>query len=228
MGPQLYRCGNAQLRSHQSYRATRFNGAATLSLRKSFFGVVDPSFQVGLQCGRNFIVAEMSDPHHEQAHPAYASMGPQLYRCGNADARDIIKKYYLLQWGRNFIVAETSTQAGGTGTSSRFNGAATLSLRKLMPTGINWTDETWLQWGRNFIVAETAASKFKDYAITKLQWGRNFIVAETCLVDVHIEYAANASMGPQLYRYGNKTPMDRGTYGLMWLQWGRNFIVAEI
>ena len=180
-------------------------------------------------------------------------MGPQLYRCGNPSLASSIRpsrsgfnvaatlslrkcqirtmnKHIrpTLQWGRNFIVAETSTQAGGTGTSSRFNGAATLSLRKLMPTGINWTDETWLQWGRNFIVAETAASKFKDYVITKLQWGRNFIVAETCLVDVHIEYAANASMGPQLYRYGNKTPMDRGTYGLMWLQWGRNFIVAEI
>ena len=61
----------------------------------------------------------------------------------------------------------------------RFNGAATLSLRKSTP----WHDRNEvqfeLQWGRNFIVAEILTTS--DIVLVKdggLQWGRNFIVAE--------------------------------------------------
>ena len=39
-------------------------------------------------------------------------MGPQLYRCGNAEKVDKrLLSLYLLQWGRNFIVAETGLHA---------------------------------------------------------------------------------------------------------------------
>ena len=61
-----------------------------------------------------------------------ASMGPQLYRCGN----------------------EPTLTRRSNGVKS-FNGAATLSLRKCRAdyrrrvSGLSW-----LQWGRNFIVAE--------------------------------------------------------------------------
>ena len=59
-------------------------------------------------------------------------MGPQLYRCGNGNARSPVSdSRALLQWGRNFIVAETVTDSSGDGI------------------------EGVLQWGRNFIVAET-------------------------------------------------------------------------
>ena len=35
-------------------------------------------------------------------------MGPQLYRCGNVvDFLGVVRPQKLLQWGRNFIVAET-------------------------------------------------------------------------------------------------------------------------
>ena len=37
-------------------------------------------------------------------------MGPQLYRCGNLEIIETSKSLdVVLQWGRNFIVAETST-----------------------------------------------------------------------------------------------------------------------
>ena len=40
--------------------------------------------------------------------PHDASMGPQLYRCGNdSSVGSVIGLYSALQWGRNFIVAET-------------------------------------------------------------------------------------------------------------------------
>ena len=83
-------------------------------------------------------------------------MGPQLYRCGNVKGNDTqttrsicfngaatlsLRKHLphrtnqhtacSLQWGRNFIVAET------------WNIAV-----KYLPFAV-------LQWGRNFIVAET-------------------------------------------------------------------------
>ena len=65
-------------------------------------------------------------------------MGPQLYRCGNHwHSRYDPGVSPVLQWGRNFIVAETRAYGidaqAGTGT---------------------------LQWGRNFIVAETLKVSF--------------------------------------------------------------------
>ena len=64
----------------------------------------------------------------------------------------------MLQWGRNFIVAETFIEFGAI---------------DLEPTS--------LQWGRNFIVAETWASTTSSCRLPPLQWGRNFIVAETSI-----------------------------------------------
>ena len=61
----------------------------------------------GLQWGCNFIVAEIIQGWTEREAEYRASMGPQLYRCGNQDR-----------------AAGTLAGPGG------FNGAATLSLRK--------------------------------------------------------------------------------------------------
>ena len=156
MGPQLYRCGNEPWRNYRIACTQRFNGAATLSLRKcldasvrfvkiwSFNGAATLSLRkferpmsvsasrMLLQWGRNFIVAEIQDL---------------------AGGRRLAKK---LQWGRNFIVAEmfryfvvcskqvlasmgpqlyrcgnSPPPRTATSTSPCFNGAATLSLRKL-------------------------------------------------------------------------------------------------
>ena len=82
-GPQLYRCGNQALHGQTEHCHHRFNGGATLSLRK--YDSLEPAAQVPirLQWGRNFIVAEMVN----------ATAYIHLFR-------------YALQWGRNFIVAE--------------------------------------------------------------------------------------------------------------------------
>ena len=59
-------------------------------------------------------------------------MGPQLYRCGNREYADNERlERDVLQWGRNFIVAEIDgTIASHVRNTVSFNGAATLSLRK--------------------------------------------------------------------------------------------------
>ena len=143
MGPQLYRFNGAatlslrtlSLRKRRLYLRpkallVRFNGAATLSLRK-----------------------HLGDG---QAPAGTASMGPRLYRCGNVeDGFSNVHRMRLLQWGRDFIVAETNG-IGRLGIhplsasmgprlyrcgneqieeytpppNPGFNGAATLSLRK--------------------------------------------------------------------------------------------------
>ena len=82
-------------------------------------------------------------------------MGPQLYSCGNTACANPLGSH-----------------------TTRFNGAAILSLRKLM-SHYSHTDKAMeLQWGRNFIVAEIRPHA-KLYRVQyMLQWGRNFIVAE--------------------------------------------------
>ena len=89
-----------------------------------------------------------------------------------------------------------------------------------------WKEQ--LQWGRNFIVAEMSTVKHYCGDLIKLQWGRNFIVAEIRQGVIVRRQIDIASMGPQLYRCGNKAKRDARRYPQIQLQWGRNFIVAEI
>ena len=180
------------------------NGAATLSLRKSAYS---RCFTASLR---------------------HASMGPQLYRCGNLrhlGAQRLLKA--TLQWGRNFIVAEIPRAPKAETGRQSFNGAATLSLRKscqrslagalhtelqwgrnfivaeMLFTGGNLEQVDKLQWGRNFIVAEISILYSSRCFALRLQWGRNFIVAEIAKLGIKRTPLTNASMGPQLYRCGN-------------------------
>ena len=110
MGPQLYRCGNSSLAEPPAATTRRFNGAATLSLRKcascSLYGIRHLSIaSMGPQlyrCGNE-------DGRAKKINAA--SMGPQLYRCGNVLLAHcmVYGTLVLLQWGRNFIVAEMRT-----------------------------------------------------------------------------------------------------------------------
>ena len=157
-----------------------------------------------------------------------ASMGPQLCSCGNPACWQCIRSAAtLLQWGRNFAVAETRAVHG-------------LSLRR--PA---------LQWGRNFAVAETLEQFGSSQSRCGLQWGRNFAVAETRSMPTshairaeasmgpqlcscgnrqnhHVRFVRHqiASMGPQLCSCGNMRQKKWELWGWM-LQWGRNFAVAE-
>ena len=136
MGPQLYRCGNGGTPCKSRALRSSFNGAATLSLRKLKYFSCAGAVSSLLQWGRNFIVAETGRWRWCSNRLLHASMGPQLYRCGNeAFAENSADYMNKLQWGRNFIVAETDSATSST----------PLMLSRL-------------QWGRNFIVAETCIS----------------------------------------------------------------------
>ena len=180
MGPQLYRCGNPRTTRTTTSTITCFNGAATLSLRKQTLSILHSLHSTGLQWGRNFIVAEIHSHAAGRLGADTASMGPQLYRCGNISAH-----------------SEPSGPPAG------FNGAATLSLRKSLMYISCIYNRFQLQWGRNFIVAEIppglapggrrrpasmgpqlyrcgnlSTSALGGRCLVSLQWGRNFIVAE--------------------------------------------------
>ena len=206
-----------------------YAGAATLSLRKFVGSALRLSRFIALQWGRNFIVAEISngDIVHIVGEALQwgrnfivaeikiveettkdmdaASMGPQLYRCGN---------HFLLINKINHLIASMGPQLYRCGNDrrglcskdqlGRFNGAATLSLRKCSNPISTLTPNNLLQWGRNFIVAEMIrGGRGISVGHDMLQWGRNFIVAE-----IRFER-----------RYRKEGDQ---------LQWGRNFIVAEM
>ena len=158
-----------------------------------------------LQWGRNFIVAEMCRHlpalvvcrlasmgpqlyrcgnlanQYVLVPPVVASMGPQLYRCGNVDfpwkKSDI---ELTLQWGRNFIVAEIRPATlNAVSPDGSFNGAATLSLRKSCQP----------------VCSCTACCRFNGAATSSLRKCR--------LLVEEVGHRVDASMGPQLYRCGN-------------------------
>ncbi len=107
MGPQLYRCGDMISTKGPRYFMSCFNGAATLSLRRRWSWTDSAPQRISFNGA-----ATLSLRRH----------GCSCEGCSASRA---------LQWGRNFIVAETAPY------TTRF------LLRFL------------LQWGRNFIVAET-------------------------------------------------------------------------
>ena len=232
---------------------TCFNGAATLSLRKLDQIVSAHLETITLQWGRNFIVAETGRLDLRGDQPDQASMGPQLYRCGNSGhtasgptsrrsfngaatlslrklTSFLIGSYGLvvLQWGRNFIVAETTQRPCWLRNRTRFNGAATLSLRKPAPVPDALPVLGTLQWDRNFIVAETLGRVPHPHHDHYASMGPQLYRCGNQADDMDgIPHGIGASMGPQLYRCGNLyTSGEIGTMDVG-LQWGRNFIVAE-
>ena len=166
MGPQLYRCGNREIRYIVvCCNGICFNGAATLSLRKCPRREHNNPWNARLQWGRNFIVAEITvflrtmtwmPCFNGAATLSLRKCQPVACRtclrtlCFNGAATLSLRKYdgrqlplqtknRMLQWGRNFIVAEIQPQPRKTqyGFTS-FNGAATLSLRKYRCGSTAW------------------------------------------------------------------------------------------
>ena len=221
-----------------------FNGAATLSLRRPVMELQAQTAAIKLQWGRNFIVAETRNVRCASSgrDDILASMGPQLYRCG-----DVLPH-----------------MGGKCRPGVRcFNGAATLSLRRrrqnayethLMQTRASMGPQLYRcgdayprSWNQELPTGIYGASmgpqlyrcgdaQMAHYRGLQaihlwLQWGRNFIVAETPKNGIRStrSLTGRASMGPQLYRCGDGH--SPGFWSLSWrpslLQWGRNFIVAE-
>ena len=159
-----------------------------------------------LQWGRNFIVAEIERCCDSNHYAPLASMGPQLYRCGNLIGGMIRSNRFVCFNGaatlslRKFSKSETSFTVG----INSFNGAATLSLRKFQ--------------GSKKVPSRTRNASMGPqlYRCGNLQLSKK---------SKHI--SRGASMGPQLYRCGNHCVCECVIRAKK-LQWGRNFIVAEI
>ena len=158
-----------------------FNGAATLSLRKYRFRELREPNTSMLQWGRNFIVAEIRLRSLAAAAPHTASMGPQLYRCGNvASLQDTLSDL------------------------QRFNGAATLSLRKCWIRSLDGT-----RWEASFNGAATLSLRKYDiaagrsYAPTSFNGAATLSLRKFGQTANQVRNLRYASMGPQLYRCGN-------------------------
>ena len=106
-------------------------------------------------------------------------MGPQFYRCGNAEQDALHTDDMAASMGPQLYRCGNRHATRGIGGSLQgFNGAATLSLRKLEQGHASIVRGGMLQWGRNFIVVETGLEDWITPKQAALQWGRNFIVAE--------------------------------------------------
>ena len=100
MGPQLDSCGKA-IRPHKSFICA--------------FASMGPQLDSCGKFGQFANVQRVQD----------ASMGPQLDSCGKLILLMLGIQIKQLQWGRNLIVAESTTASARWSGPSRFNGAAT-------------------------------------------------------------------------------------------------------
>ena len=135
-----------------------------------------------------------------------ASMGPQLYRCGNAAP--------VLPYGALHDLASMGPQLYRCGN---------------VPAGdtyyCQWRE---LQWGRNFIVAEISLWVAHRPPPHFASMGPQLYRCGNAIGPDKHSQGVHASMGPQLYRCGNILFDLYNSANSIKLQWGRNFIVAEI
>ena len=182
MGPQLYRCGNG------ISDAADYASLVKLQWGRNFIVAEicqSPIRYMGgktLQWGRNFIVAEICMmPGKYTCGYRRASMGPQLYRCGNCliSCLSINKSQPASMGPQLYRCGNQEPIPSSASSTSCFNGAATLSLRKQ------------LHGQRENLGHEHASMGPQLY-----RCGNGVIVVGALAGDV-------ASMGPQLYRCGN-------------------------
>ena len=251
MEPQPYRCGGTACNPGTGF-TVMLQWSRTFIVAESFLYGILVENASALQWGRNFIVAEIQGHTGYREQVEYASMGPQLYRCGNVPGElPHLGRTAVLQWGRNFIVAEMPADQHGGRVEHQLQRGRNFIVAEISYRTRVCVMELRLQWGRNFIVAEISYRTRVCVMELRLQWGRNFIVAEISYRTASFagprsfngaatlslrKYSylpapslplTGASMGPQLYRCGNATA-EEGITDVLELQWGRNFIVAEI
>ena len=133
MGPQLYRCGNpAGSPPWVIPREVMLQWGRNFIVAETTYTSPSAPSPNTLQWGRNFIVAETCFSNLGFEKNASASMGPQLYRCGNL----AFGASTVFEWLGFNGAATLSLRKRPWGrrrrprVSARFNGAATLSLRK--------------------------------------------------------------------------------------------------
>ena len=131
-----------------------FNGAAAFQLRK--FPPPPPLLQPkGRFNGAAAFQLRKCRAIREELGAKPASMGPQLFSCGNH---------------------RTSIQLSAA--RRRFNGAAAFQLRKSIHLIFPATIPKTLQWGRSFSAAEIKLWCLGKVSAQALQWGRSFSAAE--------------------------------------------------
>ena len=130
MGPRRYRRGNPHRRAERCLPTRCFNGAATLSSRKSDSTVIEWDASAKLQWGRDVIVAEISWGRRWRSQFGMLQWGRDVIVAEIADGSSECWWSTSLQWGRDVIVAEIRDGCRGVGDDRCFNGAATLSSRK--------------------------------------------------------------------------------------------------
>ena len=212
----------------QNHTIARFNGAATLQLRK-----LHDSFNrlVALERFNGAATLQLRKPvtlTTWNGQRMLLQWGPQLCSCGNSVSGAGFRIPYSelqwgrnfavaetdagipvrrpgqeLQWGRNFAVAETSGRYTQCGQTHRFNGAATLQLRKRMQRVPMETSSSMLQWGRNFAVAETGRRADGRPVHLGASMGPQLCSCGNPIPDPVPWRRGRASMGPQLCSCGN-------------------------
>ena len=114
-----------------------------------------------------------------------ASMGPRLFRRGNGDVSVKKGRGEALQWGHVFSDVE-------------------------IPCGDdNRPRTTWLQWGHVFSDVEISIQASVSSSSSVLQWGHVFSDVEISDLGDRLEVNHGASMGPRLFRRGNKKRRNR-------------------
>src|SRR5579884_1600739 len=132
-----------------------------------------------------------------------ASMGPRSNDRGNPAGEDISRRNFLLQWGRDQMIAE---MIGDFGRIAR---------------GV------LLQWGRDQMIAEMPPEPGVFYVPAGLQWGRDQMIAEMIKHAVGKSLCFYASMGPRSNDRGNDGFLVSAIPTIQ-LQWGRDQMIAEI
>uniref|UniRef100_E6Q6R8 Uncharacterized protein n=1 Tax=mine drainage metagenome TaxID=410659 RepID=E6Q6R8_9ZZZZ len=109
----------------------------------------------------------------------------------------------MLQWGRDVIVAEIVPRHDVFAQRGSFNGAATLSSRKLAPEADADMPTIPLQWGRDVIVAEIVGGAPRG-AHARCFNGAATLSSRKFAPRRTQPYLEEASMGPRRYRRGNR------------------------
>ena len=134
-------------------------------------------------------------------------MGPQLCSCGNRPGRPCCcPRPHSFNGAATLQLRKPCATGHDLASQVCFNGAATLQLRKQGCTG--GTDEDTEGFnGAATLQLRKPSCRFHALAnVVVLQWGRNFAVAETVWWMMRMNFALNASMGPQLCSCGNAPP----------------------
>ena len=120
-------------------------------------------------------------------------MGPRLVSRGKWDEDPITTKGVSLQWGRDLLVAE-STSVGRTPrtTQTASMGPRLVSRGTRNRTGLARCECQRLQWGRDLLVAESCLSCEMEIKGLLLQWGRDLLVAES-LGKSRLKYCLHSS-----------------------------------